>query len=78
MKLCIAMCVIVLGGCNVLPVSQDHWALLENPVSHKCIEISCKGCKVEVTGMVAWMSGLTVKGNDVTYKSWGKMCKDGD
>ena len=69
--------VVLLAGCNVLPVhysDQAHWALIENPVSQKCIEAHIGEGSIGSVGLMSFFSGVNLEGKDLTYKSYGQMC----
>jgi len=69
--------ILSLTACNVLPVQyQDgaHWAMLENPLSQKCVEARVDEGTIEMTGLMTYLQGLTVTGKGIDYKSYGKMC----
>ena len=70
--------VVLLAGCNVLPVQYEggHWALLENPLAQKCVELSIDDGSFEVGGLVSLMSNVSMKGKGIHYRSYGKMCAD--
>lgn len=77
----LVICLALLTGCNVLPINvrDQHGALLENPVSHKCVSVHVgKGIinvPLEFLGIPV-MDGLMIEGDDLDYNSYGHMCQD--
>lgn len=68
----------MLTGCSVVPVEvgDTSFALLENPVSHKCVYLKMGKGKAEVGGVASWFSNLVLEGEEVEYHSYGEMCEN--
>lgn len=64
--------IVLLAGCNVMPVKYSdgtHWAILENPLGNKSIDVEMEEGTVTAEGLSSYISGFTISGKNLHYTS---------